>query len=52
MPHIKPVSRKPAMGFCTTPPQGPNEAKLCFLLELSTGFFLPVFQAKNPNNNG
>jgi hypothetical protein len=47
MKHIATMSKAPAMAFCENAPTSQEEAKMCFLLELSTGFFLPAFATKN-----
>jgi hypothetical protein len=51
MKHLATVSKAPAMAFCENAPTSQEEAKMCFLLELSTGFFLPVFEAKGGSTN-
>jgi hypothetical protein len=50
MRHIRPVSSVPAKAtsaLCSDF-QSDFQVQLCFIVELLTGLFLPIFEIKNP----
>ncbi len=50
MRHIRPVSSMPAKATSTlcSDFQSDFQVQLCFIVELLTGLFLPIFEIKNP----
>lgn len=52
MRHLRPVTSLPRQASLCNNFQSDFQVRLCFIFELLTGLFLPIFQVKNPVPTG